>query len=104
MNNSNIGLYVHVPFCKHKCNYCDFYSLPSVNGGQTYAQCVAETLKQMGQRYSYVADTLYFGGGTPTMLKKEDLSLIIQQAKTSFGLTDEAEITCEVNPGKGYAV
>jgi oxygen-independent coproporphyrinogen-3 oxidase len=75
-----------------------------VNGGQTYAQCVAETLKQMGQRYSYVADTLYFGGGTPTMLKKEDLSLIIQQAKTSFGLTDEAEITCEVNPGKGYAV
>jgi oxygen-independent coproporphyrinogen-3 oxidase len=102
MKKKNIGLYVHVPFCKHKCNYCDFYSLPSAVNGKSYAIQVAETLVKMGEQYPYVADTLYFGGGTPTMLTKEDLTLMIKQAKSTFHLQESAEITCEINPGVGY--
>lgn len=98
-----IGLYIHIPYCRCKCNYCDFYSLPGVNDPAVYTAAVCRTLEQMGQRYPRTADTLYFGGGTPPMLGKEGLSSILSAAQRAFPFSQQAEITCEMNPGAGYA-
>ena len=97
--NPPIGLYVHVPFCDGKCPYCDFYSLrgtPEMMDG--YALRAQETITDMGARLGRQADTLYFGGGTPSLLGAERLARLIAAAKAAFGLQN-AEITVEVNPG-----
>ncbi len=101
MNNvTPFGLYIHVPFCDGKCPYCDFYSLPA-NGGrmEQYTQRLLELLPAYAQRYPRPADTLYFGGGTPSLLGADRLSALIKRAKECFGL-DGAEITVEVNPAE----
>ncbi len=103
MNKSKtLGLYIHVPYCKQKCHYCDFYSLANPQTAMEYAAQVAKTVADMAKRYPYLVDTVYFGGGTPTMMPKEGLGLILQAIRTYFAVTDDAEITCEVNPGEGY--
>lgn len=95
-----IGLYVHVPFCVSKCPYCDFYSLPNPSSEMldAYARRVCETLDTWANRLpDTVADTLYFGGGTPSLLGGERLVTIVRCARERFGLT-AAEITLEANP------
>ncbi len=93
-----IGLYIHVPFCQGKCPYCDFYSLPSEAGTyRQYTQRVCEELRRWGTKLMRPADTLYFGGGTPSLLGGENISEIIKTAKNAFGL-EHAEITLECNP------
>ena len=101
-NKKTLGLYIHVPYCKQKCNYCDFYSLANPQTAMEYAHQVAETVVQMAKKYPYLVDTIYFGGGTPTMMPKEGLGLILQTIRNHCAVTDSAEITCEVNPGEGY--
>ena len=96
---NNIGLYLHVPFCKSKCAYCDFYSFNA--DGHTkasYTAVLQEHIKLCGARLFSVADTLYFGGGTPSLLGGERIAELINTAKESFGNNFE-EITVEVNPG-----
>lgn len=93
-----IGIYIHIPFCTSKCPYCDFYSLPA--GKETmgiYVRRVCEELRRWGNRLCFPADTLYFGGGTPSLLEGEHLAAIIAQAREIFGL-EGAEITLECNP------
>lgn len=92
-----IGLYIHVPFCTHKCPYCDFYSLTDSTTMDAYTDCIVDEIHAYGNRFKRYADTLYFGGGTPSTLGAERLVRIINAAKKSFGLT-QAEITVEVNP------
>ena len=91
-----LGLYVHVPFCASKCPYCDFYSLPLPNENvrDAYTQEVCRRLHTLGH---IKADTLYFGGGTPSLLGGKRLARIIHAAKV-IGLADDAEITLEANP------
>ncbi len=94
-----LGLYVHVPFCDGKCPYCDFYSLrgtPEMMDG--YTRRAQEKLAEAGAQLGREADTLYFGGGTPSLLGAARLSRLISAATAAFGLED-AEITVEVNPG-----
>lgn len=93
--NEKIGIYIHVPFCIRKCPYCDFYSLPF--NDETAAAYTAAVLRNI-ENYSekFTADTLYFGGGTPSLLG-DRLAEIITAAKASFNLKN-AEITLEVNP------
>ena len=101
----NVGLYVHVPYCRSKCHYCDFYSVPAKGEGTSlYAKQAAAVLRQLSSRYSRKADTLYFGGGTPPMMQRQDFATILTAAEESFAITADAEITCEMNPGSGYAV
>ena len=96
---NNLGLYLHVPFCKSKCAYCDFYSFNADGHTKTdYTAVLQEHLKLSGARLCAVADTLYFGGGTPSLLGGERISTLIETAKTSFG-DNFKEITVEVNPG-----
>lgn len=93
-----IGIYVHVPFCARKCPYCDFYSTDYRK--QAAEDYTAAVLEDMG-RYAgqeIVADTLYFGGGTPSLLHPELIGQITAAAREVFSLSGEAEITMEANP------
>lgn len=92
-----VGLYVHVPFCEQKCPYCDFYSLCGDEEIKaSYIDTVIESFSQY-QDCGICADTLYFGGGTPSLLAPGLLDKVITAAKAQFHL--DGEITMEANPG-----
>ena len=96
-----IGLYIHVPFCLSKCPYCDFYSLPlpGEEALDAYTEAVLVALDSWAEQLGRPeADTLYFGGGTPSLLGGGRLARIIGRAAARFGLAG-AEITLEANPG-----
>ena len=92
------GIYIHIPFCVRKCPYCDFYSTSDLGLKKKFVNAVLAELAMRGNR-DVVADTLYFGGGTPSLLEADELAAIIDGVRTHFTLTDDVEITMEVNPG-----
>lgn len=99
MNNNfdkKVGLYVHIPFCATKCPYCDFYSVKysSALEGDYIDAVVAEILSYRGEGYS--ADTLYFGGGTPSLISTCSLNRVIDAAVQAFSFA--GELTLEANP------
>ncbi len=97
MNNRRSGLYFHIPFCKNKCPYCDFYSVKyDENAALQYADEICNEIKQ----YQGDFDTVYFGGGTPSILPPELIGKILDCARKRFDISDEAEITVECNPSK----
>lgn len=91
-----VGLYVHIPFCATKCPYCDFYSVNYSSAlEEDYINAIVaemQTYKEEG----YIADTLYFGGGTPSLVSTRNIARIIKTARQVFSL--EGEITIEANP------
>jgi len=96
----NLGIYIHIPFCKSKCVYCDFYSLSGSEtqmDSYTDALCshIAETAAFLT---GYCVDTIYFGGGTPSYLGEKRLSSILKIILKKFHVTRDAEITLEANP------
>jgi len=91
------GIYIHVPFCLSKCRYCDFYSTTQLNRISDYATALLQEMAMVGNDFPQ-ADTLYLGGGTPSLLPVPILAEIIERASAYWGLTDEAEITLEINP------
>lgn len=101
-----IGLYIHIPFCVHKCLYCDF---PSYGGVQQYIPGYVQALCREIRAFSpkgLRADTIYIGGGTPSLLSVSQLSQIMDALEQTFSLTKDAEITLEANPdsmNKDYA-
>ena len=91
------GLYVHVPFCAVKCPYCDFYSNPyRRERAEAYAARVAENIAAYPAELS--VDTVYFGGGTPSILPPPLLGQMLHAARRRFSLAADTEITLEVNP------
>ena len=98
-----LGLYIHVPFCRSKCAYCDFFSFaPDEAAKDEYTEKIIEDIKNWAARLNRAADTLYFGGGTPSLLGGNRLARIIIAAREGFGLKG-AEITVECNPGDDLA-
>lgn len=94
---SESGLYFHIPFCKSKCPYCDFYSVKfDEASAQQYVQEICDEIKQ----YQGIFDTVYFGGGTPSILPTELIGKILDCARAQFEISDDAEITVECNPSK----
>ncbi len=94
------GVYIHVPFCSSKCPYCDFYSVKSNSGEiEKYISNVIKKIEYWGKKLCRKADTLYFGGGTPSYIGAERLSLIADCVRDFFEL-ENAEITAEINPSK----
>ena len=96
------SLYIHFPFCVRKCLYCDFNSL--ADSPVSSDEYVGGVLKEMASRARLLpgpvtAPTLYFGGGTPSLMAQELVSSVIDAAARLFGLADDAEITLEANPG-----
>ncbi len=95
------GLYLHIPFCRRKCPYCDFFSVCASD--QEIAHYPALLARHLawakGQGWAGPFDTVYFGGGTPSLLPSEAVDEILQAVGRTFGFTHEAEITLEANPG-----
>ena len=93
------GLYVHIPFCRRKCKYCDFVSFPDFSREDMYfVALIAEIRKYSPLMRDRVFDTVFIGGGTPTTLKSGKLGALVSELKSSFNIAENAEITCEANP------
>ena len=100
-NKTPLGIYVHVPFCRSKCQYCDFYSLTTKDGRvmDQYLRAVCTHIKEAGQLApNYLVDTVYFGGGTPSFFGAEGMAQILSVIRKSFDVARTAEITFEANP------
>ena len=98
------GIYIHIPFCRSKCIYCDFLSAPPADELQIkrYIGSLEEEIVKKTETLPEdirTVDSVFFGGGTPTLLDPGELILILKQLKKSFNITDDAEITVECNPG-----
>lgn len=96
-----LGVYVHIPFCARKCAYCDFPSWPGKMGLRAdYARRVAEELRRTGAAHGRPAvDTVYVGGGTPTLLTPGQMRSILRALHDAFAVAPDAECSCEANPG-----
>ncbi|MBQ4556786.1 MAG: radical SAM family heme chaperone HemW [Clostridia bacterium] len=102
-----LGIYVHIPFCKSKCGYCDFCSHPPRDGEtDRYLNALMLHMQDFsGAAQDYVVDTVYVGGGTPSLLSKKQVKSLVECIKSSFELDKDVEFTIEANPGtvdKGY--
>ena len=95
------GIYVHIPFCRHKCTYCDFTSYPDkIDYAEAYMACLYKELKMRGEELkNYEFDTVYFGGGTPSYIPPKLILGAMNQIRACFKLKKDAEVTLELNPG-----
>jgi len=98
---TRVGLYVHIPFCPSKCSYCDFASFPGLNHLYVdYVLAAQEEARRQARAWAgAVFDTIYVGGGTPTVLPAESLLQLLGACREVFDLTQVEEITVEANPG-----
>lgn len=96
-----LGVYIHIPFCRQKCYYCDFLSAPAQeNVRLEYVSALCEEIRRESEKYQdYLVDTVFLGGGTPSVLEGEAVALILDTLRASLHVSKEAEITLEVNPG-----
>ena len=100
-NKTPLGIYVHIPFCKSKCRYCDFYSRCNLDerSADSYLRAVCAHIREAGRLApGYRVDTIYFGGGTPSYFGAEALATILTELRRSFDVAGDAEITFEANP------
>ena len=100
-NKTPLGLYIHVPFCRSKCQYCDFYSLTTKDDSliDGYLDAICDHIKEAGALApNYKVDTVYFGGGTPTFFGAEGMAIIMTTIRRNFDVVPDAEITFEANP------
>jgi len=95
------AVYVHIPFCVKKCAYCDFasYSGTAEVARAEYVEMVIEEIKEFTQAERRSCDSIFFGGGTPTLLSAEQLTAILRAICEEFDVAPDAEITVEANPG-----
>ena len=110
MNTKNIGLYIHIPFCKRKCEYCDFKSYAGKEElVDEYIKWLKYEVKEVGEgnRLDYennldklaIVKTIYIGGGTPSLIDSKYINEILEVVKQNYTLENDLEITIEVNPG-----
>lgn len=95
-----LGIYIHVPFCKQKCNYCDFYSVKLENELEnSYIAAIINEINSYNDiKNNYIVDTIFFGGGTPTILKPYSIRVIMDKLKEDFVIDKSCEISIEANP------
>lgn len=97
-----LGLYLHIPFCLSKCKYCDFYSIPAASEAlkDKYVQALISHMEEYSiQSKDYVVNSIFFGGGTPSLLSEAQIKLIMKKLKSLFHISRNCEISMEVNPG-----
>lgn len=92
------GLYLHIPFCRKACTYCDFHFSTSFNLYDEIVSCLKKELVMKADRMEDKIDTVYFGGGTPSVLMKKDLEGILDRVYQHYNISDQPEITFEANP------
>lgn len=99
---TDIGIYIHIPFCIRKCAYCDFLSGPAGEQERTeYLTALLQEIAASGRKEGgpYRAKTVFFGGGTPSVLPGEQIGKILESLRQAFHVAEDAEITMEANPG-----
>ncbi len=101
--SKSLGIYVHIPFCRSKCQYCDFYSLPRSEKTpelmDRYVQALEAHIREGGARAPrYVVDSVYFGGGTPSYFGPDRLKDVFSAISKRFNVSKSAEVTLEANP------
>jgi len=97
---SSLSLYLHIPFCRHRCAYCDFNTYTSLlDLRETYADALIAEMVQVAGEVQRPAHTIFFGGGTPSLMSPASLERILDGVRANFQLAGEAEVTMEANPG-----
>ena len=103
-DKKSLGIYLHLPFCLKKCNYCDFCSFAGTGRDviSRYCRQLAERVKRFSADCTnYSVDTVYFGGGTPTLAPAEDLCSVLAAVRENYRMSPDAEISVECNPATG---
>jgi len=98
MAESAAGLYIHIPFCLKKCPYCDFYSITDLYRREPYIQALISEM-ELTRETAHSFDTIYLGGGTPSILSGREVEKILATAMSVYRIHPRAEITMEINPG-----
>jgi oxygen-independent coproporphyrinogen-3 oxidase len=93
------GIYIHIPFCKRKCHYCNFFSLASLKYRQPFLEALSDEIFLQRHYLSEQAiHSVYFGGGTPSFLDSSEIGRILEQIRGIYPVSQQAEITVEMNP------
>ena len=92
------GIYIHIPFCKQSCHYCNFHFSTSTKNKDEVLDAIENEIKQKGQATNEAISTIYFGGGTPSILDVNEINSIIKKIYKEFNVESEVEITIEANP------
>ncbi|MBQ3490773.1 MAG: radical SAM family heme chaperone HemW [Clostridia bacterium] len=96
----NLGIYIHIPFCVKKCAYCDFYSMCDLSLREDYANALISQITSFrAEAKNKIVDTIYIGGGTPSILSGDQILRILKAVRKIFKVSGDAEITLEANPG-----
>ena len=95
------AVYIHIPFCEHKCIYCDFYSIITKDNITSFLQALKKEINHYADLHSSdrIISSIFFGGGTPSLMSPSYISEIIELVKKRFKVSADAEITLETNPG-----
>ncbi|MAP01724.1 MAG: coproporphyrinogen III oxidase [Flavobacteriales bacterium] len=96
--NSLFGIYIHIPFCKKACTYCDFHFSTAIQSKQEVLTAILHEISSRKQELNGVVDSIYFGGGTPTAIDLSDLNRILSSIKKNYVIAENPEITIEINP------
>ena len=101
MEEKQLQLYIHIPFCKQKCTYCDFLSFASIETEQTqYVDVLLQEIESYREiAQSYTVSTIFIGGGTPSIIDQKQMQRIMNQIRCIFVIAEDAEISMEINPG-----
>ena len=92
------GIYLHIPFCRKACHYCNFHFSTSLQFKNDLLDALLKEISLTPGKKEELIETIYFGGGTPSILNQDELEKIIRQLKTDFLVSPDAEITLEANP------
>lgn len=98
---NNCALYIHIPFCDHKCIYCDFYSIITSDNIENFLTSLKKEIAYFGKKYSNGREfsSIFFGGGTPSLMNADYIKSILGELNINFNINGNAEITIETNPG-----
>ena len=92
------GIYIHIPFCHKACNYCDFHFSTSLNNKDDLLRCLLKELEQRRNEINTSVSSIYFGGGTPSVLTINEIKQLIDQCFKHYKILDDLEVTLEANP------
>jgi len=97
----SLSLYIHIPYCDHKCIYCDFYSIINYKNKPEYLNALKREIKYYAETSEdkFIVETIFFGGGTPSLMEVSYIEEILNSISNSFAVSENVEITLETNPG-----
>ena len=92
------GIYIHIPYCKQACHYCNFHFSTTLKNKNEVIKAMLKEIKIKSQAYNEIVETIYFGGGTPSLLEIKEINYLIDTVCKNFKISSNLEITLEANP------